>query len=275
MVPARRRPAADGRALRPRRPRHPGHRHPCLPPLRPLVRLPHTWRPFGVRIAAVVFGGMLLVGLRRSPGSRFDEETRAPVHPLPARHAGLPRPAGSPPGYALVRSRVVARPRRLTVVNGYRRRELRVGRDGRACTCRRAPRGPRSTSPTAPPRPRWPSRAPTATAPAGPSASSARSPTAPTSPSRRRWAAQTRRVGADGPPEPAESAQMGRRRCRAGSCPSRPGLTATYSERREPPGRRPENAEFPRSGSRPDPAGEVGYPSRTAPSWSLGVSSAR
>ena len=89
MVPARRRPAADGRALRPRRPRHPGHRHPCLPALTAgaAVPLPHTWRPLGVRLAGVVFGGAA-AGRRASfAWFAFDAETRARVHVLPARHA--------------------------------------------------------------------------------------------------------------------------------------------------------------------------------------------
>ena len=63
--PAQRRPAADGRALRDRCPRHPGHRHPCLPTLSPARAapvLPHTWRPFGVRLVGLVAGlGLLAV----------------------------------------------------------------------------------------------------------------------------------------------------------------------------------------------------------------------
>ena len=86
--PARRLPAADGRALRPRRPRHPAHRHPCLPalsPRPPAAALPHTWRPFGVRMAGDVLGGGLLVVCALA-WIGFDDETRAQVHRLPARH---------------------------------------------------------------------------------------------------------------------------------------------------------------------------------------------
>ncbi len=47
--------------------------------------LPHTWRPFGVRLAIWVFGGMLLV-LVVGSGSAWAGGARA-VHLLPARHA--------------------------------------------------------------------------------------------------------------------------------------------------------------------------------------------
>ena len=90
MVPARRRPAADGRALRPRRPRHPAHRHPCLPPLSGgagrCSRTPGDRWASGSPV--IVFGGMLVV-VCAFAWFGFDAEIRARVHHLPARHAGL------------------------------------------------------------------------------------------------------------------------------------------------------------------------------------------
>jgi hypothetical protein len=91
---------------------------------RPAVpTLPHTWRPFGVRMAgAVLGGGLLLVCALAWVG--FDEETQA-------RFTGFQRGTVIALGllafvlwFALVRSRVVAEAERLVVVNGYRRREF-------------------------------------------------------------------------------------------------------------------------------------------------------
>jgi len=91
---------------------------------RPAVpSLPHTWRPFGVRMAgAVLGGGLLLVCALAWIG--FDEETQA-------KFTGFQRGTVIALGllaftlwFALVRSRVVAEAERLVVVNGYRRREF-------------------------------------------------------------------------------------------------------------------------------------------------------
>ena len=91
---------------------------------RPAVpTLPHTWRPFGVRMAgAVLGGGLLLVCVLAWVG--FDEQTQA-------RFTTFQRGTVIALGllafvlwFALVRSRVVAEAERLVVVNGYRRREF-------------------------------------------------------------------------------------------------------------------------------------------------------
>jgi Bacterial PH domain len=91
---------------------------------RPAVpALPHTWRPFGVRMAGAVLGaGLLVVCVLAWVG--FDDETRA-------RFTGFQRGTVIAFGllafalwFALVRSRVVAEAERLIIVNGYRRREF-------------------------------------------------------------------------------------------------------------------------------------------------------
>ena len=86
-------------------------------------RLPHTWRPYGVRLAGTVLGaGLLVVCVFTWIG--FDAETRARFtlfQRLTLLFIGL---LIFTVWYALVRSRVVAREDRLVVVNGYRRRDL-------------------------------------------------------------------------------------------------------------------------------------------------------
>ena len=59
MVPARRRPPGDGRALDHRRPGDPGDRHPCLPSLSRRCRTPGVPSACGWR--ACFFGGLLVV----------------------------------------------------------------------------------------------------------------------------------------------------------------------------------------------------------------------
>jgi hypothetical protein len=85
--------------------------------------LPRTYRPLGPRLAALVFG-LVLVGAFVFLWLSFDDETRASVN------WGQ---RGTVIGfillalacmYALARSRVDATERGLVVVNGYRRREL-------------------------------------------------------------------------------------------------------------------------------------------------------
>jgi hypothetical protein len=85
------------------------------------ITLPHTWRPFGARIAGVVLGGMLLalvVGEWIAWGSdvraRFTLFQRSTLVAM-----GL---IGFSVLYALMRSRVSADAHGVTVVNGYRRR---------------------------------------------------------------------------------------------------------------------------------------------------------
>ena len=88
----------------------------------PVVELPHTWRPLGVRLAGLVFGGALLA-VCAVAWFGFDPETRAKFNSVQrVTMAGLGLMFFAA-GYALARSRVVARAERLLVVNGYRRRE--------------------------------------------------------------------------------------------------------------------------------------------------------
>jgi hypothetical protein len=92
-------------------------------PARPAtVELPHTWRPFGVRMAGAVFGGALLV-VCAFAWFGFDEETRAKFTPFQRGTLVFLGLLGFAVFYALVRSRVVATADRLVVVNGFRRRE--------------------------------------------------------------------------------------------------------------------------------------------------------
>jgi hypothetical protein len=85
------------------------------------VPLPHTWRPLGVRLAALIFGGALLVvcamawvGFDEEIRDRFTGPQRATVVGL-----GLMVVAAL---HALSRSRITAEVERVVVVNGYRRR---------------------------------------------------------------------------------------------------------------------------------------------------------
>ena len=83
--------------------------------------LPHTWRPFGARIAAWVLGGML-IALVVVVWVALDAEIRAQFTTL--QRITLVLMAGLLFGVynALVRSRVSATDAGLTVVNGYRKR---------------------------------------------------------------------------------------------------------------------------------------------------------
>lgn len=92
------------------------------PDVPPQLRLPHTWRPFGARIAGIIFGAALLFVCVFAWFS-FDPETRAAFtifQRLTLVFLGL---LGFAVWFALVRSRVVATDECLVVVNGYRRRE--------------------------------------------------------------------------------------------------------------------------------------------------------
>lgn len=87
------------------------------------IPLPHTWRPSGVRIVGGVLGIMLVVvcgaawlSFPQSVKDGFSLWQRATtIGMLLLLFAAY---------YALIRSRVVATEAGLTVVNGYRRREL-------------------------------------------------------------------------------------------------------------------------------------------------------
>lgn len=87
------------------------------------VPLPHTWRPLGVRVAGIVLGaGLLLVCALAWVG--FDDETRARFTAFQRGTLVFIGLLAFALWFALVRSRVVAEPERLVVVNGYRRREF-------------------------------------------------------------------------------------------------------------------------------------------------------
>jgi hypothetical protein len=85
------------------------------------VALPHTWRPYGVRVAGGILGGMLLalvvvtwLALGDDIRSRFSLFQRTTLVGM-----GL---LGFVAWYALMRSRVSADDHGVTVVNGYRSR---------------------------------------------------------------------------------------------------------------------------------------------------------
>ncbi|GAW49522.1 uncharacterized protein PD653_2379 [Nocardioides sp. PD653] len=85
--------------------------------------VPHTWRPFGVRMAgAVLGGGLLMVCALAWIG--FDAETQARFSWLQRGTLAVLGLLAFAAWFALVRSRVVAEQGRLVVVNGYRRRDL-------------------------------------------------------------------------------------------------------------------------------------------------------
>ncbi len=89
----------------------------------PAPSLPHTWRPFGVRVAVWLLGGMLLalvvavwIGLGDDVRSQFTGFQRGTLVFM-ALLLFLTY-------NALVRSKVIATDEGLTVVNGYRRRSF-------------------------------------------------------------------------------------------------------------------------------------------------------
>jgi hypothetical protein len=87
------------------------------------VPLPHTWRPLGPRIAGAVAGGVLVV-MAVFLWTTFDAETRDAITPFQRGTVIALGAVMLAALFALVRSRVVAEPERLTVVNGYRRRDF-------------------------------------------------------------------------------------------------------------------------------------------------------
>jgi hypothetical protein len=87
------------------------------------VALPHTWRPFGVRMAGAVLGGGLLLVCAMA-WFAFDAETQARFTWFQRGTLGFFGVLAFTLWFALVRSRVVAEETRLVVVNGYRRREF-------------------------------------------------------------------------------------------------------------------------------------------------------
>jgi hypothetical protein len=88
----------------------------------PGLTLPHTWRPFGARIAGTIAGVMLLV-VCAAAWFGFDDETRARFTIFQRATLVFLGLVAFTAWFALVRSRVVATAEGLVVVNGYRRRE--------------------------------------------------------------------------------------------------------------------------------------------------------
>ena len=83
--------------------------------------LPHTWRPFGVRIAVGVLGGLLLAVVA-FVWIAFDDATRAQFTVLERITLVLIGLMLFAAYYALMRCKVSASEEGLTIVNGYRRR---------------------------------------------------------------------------------------------------------------------------------------------------------
>jgi hypothetical protein len=83
--------------------------------------LPHTWRPFGVRVAVWVLGALLL-GIVVFVWLAFDSSTRAQFSFLERATLVLIGLMLFAAYYALIRSKVSATDDGLTVVNGYRKR---------------------------------------------------------------------------------------------------------------------------------------------------------
>jgi hypothetical protein len=83
--------------------------------------LPHTWRPFGVRLAVGVFGGGLLA-VCVAFWVLLDDEVRAQFNVLERITLVLLGLMLFAAYYALMRCRVTATAGGLTVVNGYRKR---------------------------------------------------------------------------------------------------------------------------------------------------------
>lgn len=84
--------------------------------------LPRTWRPIGPRIAAYLFGAVLVAAFAVM-WVTFPQETKDAVSPVQRATVVFFVLVGVVLLYALARSRVTATEAGLTVVNGYRRRE--------------------------------------------------------------------------------------------------------------------------------------------------------
>lgn len=82
--------------------------------------LPHTWRPFGVRMAGIM-AGVGLFAICAVAWFAFDDATRAKFTPFQRGTLVALGLLIFACGHALTRSRVVAETGRLVVVNGYRR----------------------------------------------------------------------------------------------------------------------------------------------------------
>ena len=86
-------------------------------------RLPHTFRPLGVRFAVYVFGGVLAV-VAIVIWFAFPAETRAAFTGFQIATLLALGLGAAVCGQALARSRLVAREAGLTVVNGFKSRQF-------------------------------------------------------------------------------------------------------------------------------------------------------
>jgi hypothetical protein len=82
--------------------------------------LPHTWRPLGVRLAALFFGGLLLV-VCVAGWIAVGPDVRGRVTPYQQITLVLIGAMGGAVLWGLVRCRITATPNGIEVVNGYRR----------------------------------------------------------------------------------------------------------------------------------------------------------
>lgn len=87
------------------------------------LRLPRTFRPLGVRLAIYGFGGMLLA-VAVVAWVLLPDQTRASFTAIEKATLVLIGLMFGAAGYALARSRLVARTDGLVVVNGYRKRRF-------------------------------------------------------------------------------------------------------------------------------------------------------
>jgi len=88
-----------------------------------VTELPRTWRPLGPRIAALVFG-IVLVGAFGMLWVTFPQETKDAVSPLQRATVIFFIGLGLLLLNGLSRSRITADESGLTIVNGYRKRRL-------------------------------------------------------------------------------------------------------------------------------------------------------
>ena len=87
------------------------------------VTLPHTWRPFGARLMGTVLGAMLLA-LVITVWIALGAETRAKFTGFQLGTLVFLGLVALGVWFALMRSRVSADERGVTVVNGFRRRDF-------------------------------------------------------------------------------------------------------------------------------------------------------
>ena len=87
------------------------------------ITLPHTWRPFGARLAGTV-AGVLLVVLVGAVWFSFDADVRARFSSLELGTLVFLGLIALGVWFAMMRSRVTASQAGVTVVNGYVRRDF-------------------------------------------------------------------------------------------------------------------------------------------------------